>query len=167
MSVHYRWSAGQLFPGTRLKISAEAERKMPEVLKTVAREEDKVEGSQTKIKERPQRPLPRSNLWSATLLEAQDPEGKRDRCQWVGLQLVFKMGTCSFLEKSFWGSHENPFYQAHLDYLQCPGWGEMGLLLTHRGALKPLNLSFSTFSSLASSVSSACLSALPHAQIRT
>lgn len=37
---------------------AEAEWKMPEVLKTVAREEDKVEGSQTKIKEGPQQPLP-------------------------------------------------------------------------------------------------------------
>lgn len=42
---------GQLFSGTKLKISAEAELKMPKVLKTAARKEDKVESSQTKIKE--------------------------------------------------------------------------------------------------------------------
>lgn len=47
---HCRGSGRQLCPGTRLKISAEAEQKMPQILKTVAREEDEVEGSQTKIK---------------------------------------------------------------------------------------------------------------------
>lgn len=50
-SVHCSAVQGRLFPGTGLKISAEAEQKMPQVLKTAAREEDKVESSQTKIKE--------------------------------------------------------------------------------------------------------------------
>jgi hypothetical protein len=40
----------QLLSETRLSISAEAEQKMPKVLKTAASEQDKVESSQTKIK---------------------------------------------------------------------------------------------------------------------
>lgn len=48
-NVHCRWNAKPITP--RLNISAEAEQKMPKVLKTAVREEDKVESSQTKIKE--------------------------------------------------------------------------------------------------------------------
>lgn len=51
MNVHCRWNPEPVVPRDQTKDLAEAEQKMPKVLKTAAREEDKVESSQTKIKE--------------------------------------------------------------------------------------------------------------------
>lgn len=125
MSVHCRWSAGQLFPGTRLKSSAETEQKMPKVLKTAAREEDKVESSQTKIKES------RSSLSSAFLWSAMLPKGRtereiRDICQWAGiLDLVFKTAICFSLERSIGEVMSTRLVKPTLPFLPRP-WRRWG-----------------------------------------
>ena len=74
-SVHCRWSAGPILLRNQATHSAEAEQKMPKVLKTVAREEDKGGKQPEKIREVPSGPSTAS-LWSEMLRKGQDPKGK-------------------------------------------------------------------------------------------
>lgn len=157
----------QLFPGTRLKTSTEAEQKMPKVLKTAAREEDKVESSQTKIKE-VQRSPSSASLWSAMLLKGRTPKGN-ERHLSMGRHSgsSFQNSHVLLLEEEHLGKSWNYELSSPPLIIYSAHGGDGELLLTQRKALTPLNLSLVTFFNLASIFSATYLLTILRSQIHT
>ena len=123
--------------GSDWRLRLKPEQKMPQVLKTVASEEDKVEGSQTKIK-KSHGCLPRGSLWSVMLQKARDPEGEWGSFQRAGPRLSFQSRYMFLLGEECLGWSRKPFLSSSPWLAAVPRgarWG-MGLYPTHREGWK-------------------------------